>query len=98
MNPNSSDTVSLVKATILIRVREGILDPQGQAVLQAFQDMGENDLFSVRIGKLIEIVIPSADALEARIESWCQELLSNPLVESYEIQRIEPVSHQPMSM
>ncbi len=98
MNQNSSATASLSRVTILIRVREGILDPQGQAVLQAFHDMGENDLFSVRIGKLIEIYVPQTDALKSRIESWCQELLSNPLVESYEIQGIEPVTHQPMSM
>lgn len=98
MNPNSSPTASLVKVTILIRVRDGILDPQGQAVLQALHDMGENDLFSVRIGKMIEILIPASESLETRIKSWCQDLLSNPLVESYEIQSIEPVSHQPMSM
>ncbi len=98
MNPKSDATLSLSKVTILVRVREGILDPQGQAVLQALHDMGENDLFSVRIGKLIEIYIPSSDTLESRLESWCRDLLSNPLVESYEIQSIKPVSHQPMSV
>lgn len=98
MTQKSDASRPLSKVTVLVRIREGILDPQGQAVCQALHDMGENDIFTIRIGKIIEIVLPSTDDTEARVRKWCDRILSNPLVETYEIQAIEPVRHQPTSV
>ena len=76
-----------MRATVLVRPKPGILDPQGQAVENALQHFG----FSVseaRVGKVIDLEVDAADAATARaeVERMCTQLLSNPLVESYEIE------------
>jgi phosphoribosylformylglycinamidine synthase subunit PurS len=76
-----------VKATVLVRPKEGILDPQGQAVESALEHLG----FAVRdarVGRLVELEVEAADADAARaeVERMCEQLLANPLIESYEIE------------
>ena len=76
-----------MKATVLVRPKSGILDPQGQAVETALEHLG----FSVsgaRVGKVIDIEVDAADAAAARtqVEKMCEKLLANPLMESYEIE------------
>ena len=71
---------------MLVRPREGILDPQGSAVEQSLRQLG----FSVggaRIGRVIDLEIDAGTAEEARSEAerMCERLLANPLIESYEI-------------
>jgi phosphoribosylformylglycinamidine synthase PurS subunit len=75
-----------VKATVLVRPKPGILDPQGQAVEASLRQLG----FSVgdaRIGRVVDLDVDAADAEQAReaVERMCQQLLANPLIESYEI-------------
>jgi len=76
-----------VKATVLVRPKPGILDPQGQAVESSLRHLG----FAVaeaRVGKLVELEVDVDDETEARtqLERMCEQLLANPLIESYEIQ------------
>jgi phosphoribosylformylglycinamidine synthase subunit PurS len=76
-----------MKATVLVRPKQGILDPQGQAVEDALQHFG----FAVRdarVGRLIDLEVDADDAPSARaeIERMCAQLLANPLIESYEIE------------
>jgi phosphoribosylformylglycinamidine synthase subunit PurS len=76
-----------VKATVLVRPKPGILDPQGQAVETSLRHLG----FAVaeaRVGKLVELEVDADDETEARtqLERMCEQLLANPLIESYEIQ------------
>jgi len=76
-----------VKATVLIRPKQGILDPQGEAVVEALQHLG----FAVsgaRVGRLVDIEIDTEDAAEARaaLDKMSQELLANPLIESFTIE------------
>ncbi|MDA8060373.1 MAG: phosphoribosylformylglycinamidine synthase subunit PurS [Leptospirillum sp.] len=81
-----------LKITILVRIRPGILDPQGQAVCQALHDSGANEVGSVRIGKLIELTIedkPFEDFSETA-KKFCESLLVNPLTEEFEILSIVP--------
>ena len=71
---------------MLVRPKEGILDPQGSAVEQSLRQLG----FSVggaRIGRVIDLEIDAGTAEEARSEAerMCERLLANPLIESYEI-------------
>jgi phosphoribosylformylglycinamidine synthase len=80
-----------VKATVLVRPKEGILDPQGQAVESSLRQLG----FSVdgaRIGRVVdlEVNVTDADAARAEVERMCEQLLANPLIESYEIELVEP--------
>jgi phosphoribosylformylglycinamidine synthase len=76
-----------VRATVLVRPKPGILDPQGQAVESSLRHLG----FAVgdaRVGKLVELEVDAADESEARtqVERMCEQLLANPLIESYEIE------------
>jgi phosphoribosylformylglycinamidine synthase PurS subunit len=80
-----------VKATVLVRPKQGILDPQGQAVESSLRQLG----FSVdgaRIGRVVDIEVNASDAAAARaeVERMCEQLLANPLIESYEIELAEP--------
>jgi len=93
MTSMQSSPVTL-KITILVRIRPGILDPQGQAVCQALHDSGANEVSSVRIGKIIEITIedkPFEDFSEVA-RRFCESLLVNPLTEEFEILSIVPSS------
>jgi phosphoribosylformylglycinamidine synthase PurS subunit len=76
-----------VKATVLIRPKEGILDPQGEAVGEALRTLG----FAVtgaRVGRLVDIELETEDPGEARaaLDSMSRELLANPLIESFTIE------------
>jgi phosphoribosylformylglycinamidine synthase PurS subunit len=79
--------VSTWGATVLVRPKPGILDPQGEAVETALEHLG----FAVggaRVGKVIDLEVQAADAAEARaqVETMCARLLANPLIESYEVE------------
>jgi len=71
-----------VKARVLIRPKEGVLDPQGKAVERALPALGFEGIGDVRIGRLVEL---EADD-PARLGELCERLLANPLVEDYEIE------------
>ena len=71
---------------MLIRPKEGILDPQGQAVKRALPALGFTGVEEVRVGRVVELEIEDASLLDA----MCQKLLANPLVEDYEIQLVDP--------
>jgi phosphoribosylformylglycinamidine synthase len=75
-----------MRATVLVRPKPGILDPQGQAVESSLRHLG----FAVgeaRIGRVVDLELETEDAAEARaqIERMCEQLLANPLIESYVI-------------
>lgn len=71
-----------VKATVLIRPKSGILDPQGQAVEEALPALGFSGVSNVHVGRLVELEVDDASQLEA----MCEKLLANPLIEDFEIQ------------
>ena len=75
-----------MRATVLVRPKQGILDPQGQAVESSLRQLG----FAVggaRVGRVVDVEVDATDAAEARaaLERMCEQLLANPLIESYEI-------------
>jgi phosphoribosylformylglycinamidine synthase subunit PurS len=76
-----------VKATILVRPKPGILDPQGEAVGSALGHLGF-EVRDARVGKVIDLELEAADAATAKaeVERMCERLLTNPLIESYEIE------------
>jgi phosphoribosylformylglycinamidine synthase len=76
-----------MRATVLVRPKQGILDPQGDAVQRSLRKLGF-DVSTARVGRLIDIELDADDADEAktRIERMCADLLANPLIESFEIQ------------
>jgi phosphoribosylformylglycinamidine synthase PurS subunit len=70
-----------VKAKVLIRPKEGILDPQGKAVERALPALGFEGVHEVRVGRLVELETDDPDSLPA----LCEKLLANPLIEDFEI-------------
>jgi phosphoribosylformylglycinamidine synthase PurS subunit len=79
-----------MKATVLIRPKAGVLDPQGQAVRSSLRQLGFG-VDEARIGRVVDLEVEAADASDAReaIERMCEQLLANPLIESYEIELVE---------
>jgi phosphoribosylformylglycinamidine synthase subunit PurS len=75
-----------VKATVLVRPKEGILDPQGEAVGGSLRKLGF-DVGQVRVGRVIDVEFSAEDSEDARaqVERMCSELLANPLIESFEV-------------
>jgi len=71
----------VLRARILVRPKAGILDPQGQAVERALPALGFSGVRNVRVGRLIELDVEDS----ARLSEMCQRLLTNPLIEDYEI-------------
>ena len=66
---------------MLIRPKEGILDPQGQAVEDALHALGFSDVSGVHVGRLIELDVEDP----AQVPEMCERLLANPLIEDYEV-------------
>jgi phosphoribosylformylglycinamidine synthase subunit PurS len=71
-----------MRARVLVRPKEGILDPQGQAVQRALPALGFEGVSRVHVGRLIELELDDP----ARLDEMCQRLLANPLIEDYEVQ------------
>ncbi len=70
-----------MRARVLVRPKEGILDPQGQAVERALPALGFQGVANVHVGRLIELDVEDP----AQLPGMCERLLANPLIESYEI-------------
>jgi phosphoribosylformylglycinamidine synthase subunit PurS len=76
-----------MKATVLVRPKQGILDPQGEAVESSLRQLGFT-VAAARIGRVVDLDVDADDAASARaeVERMCEQLLANPLIESYEIE------------
>ena len=70
----------------MVRPKDGILDPQGDAVRKSLRKLGF-DVSGTRVGRLIDLDLDAEDRAdaEAQLERMCSDLLANPLIESYEI-------------
>ena len=73
------------RARVLIRPKEGILDPQGQAVERALPALGFPPAQHVHVGRLVELDVEDTD----RLDEMCQKLLANPLIEDYEVEVLD---------
>ncbi|MGI8909348.1 MAG: phosphoribosylformylglycinamidine synthase subunit PurS [Rubrobacteraceae bacterium] len=69
-----------LKVRVLVRPKEGILDPQGEAVRGALPALGFDGVKTVHVGRLIEMEVESTNDVDA----MCRRLLANPTVEDYE--------------
>ena len=76
-----------MRATVLVRPKPGILDPQGDAVGSALGQLGF-EVSGTRVGKVIDLEVEASDeaAAKAQVEQMCERLLANPLIESYEVE------------
>ena len=74
----------MIRAQVIVRPRASIFDPQGDAVCRAIQSLGLA-VKQAHVGKCIELEIEGTDpqAARAQLETICQDLLSNPVIEDY---------------
>ncbi|MDR1975747.1 MAG: phosphoribosylformylglycinamidine synthase subunit PurS [Campylobacteraceae bacterium] len=77
-----------MKVIVNIRLKQGVLDPQGKAVHHALSSLGFAEVENVRIGKQIVLHINETDKDRAkkRAELMCEELLANTVIEDYEVE------------
>ena len=77
-----------MRVRVIVTPKAAVLDPQGAAVRDAMQHLGMPEVQSVRIGKYLEIDLEGDDTnLETRLHQICHDLLSNPVIEDYQLQR-----------
>ncbi len=77
-----------MKATVTVMLKNGVLDPQGEAVRRALGSLGFQGIEGVRQGKVIELDLAASDrsAAEAEVRRMCERLLANTVIESYRIE------------
>ncbi len=71
-----------MRARVLIRPKQGILDPQGVAVERALPALGFAGVGNVHVGRLVELDVQDA----SQLQPMCEKLLANPLVEDFEVE------------
>ncbi|MCK4572949.1 MAG: phosphoribosylformylglycinamidine synthase subunit PurS [candidate division Zixibacteria bacterium] len=76
------------KAVVYVRLKDGVLDPQGVTIHKALTQMGYNDFLSVRSGRFFELGI-AADAgdIDRQIDEVCSKLLTNPVIETFTVEK-----------
>ena len=74
-------------ANVNVMLKDGIADPQGQTIERALPALGFSGVADVRVGKRIRLAVDATDENEARerVKQMCDQLLSNPVIESYEV-------------
>ncbi len=78
-----------MKAKVIVTPKKAVLDPQGNAVRDAMRHLGMPEVRSVRIGKYMEIDVEGEDVdLEKRLHVLCRDLLSNPVIEEYSMEKL----------
>jgi phosphoribosylformylglycinamidine synthase PurS subunit len=77
-----------LKAKVKVVLKSGILDPQGKAVMHAIKDLGYQNITDVRIGKFIELEMKDtrSEKIRQELDEICKKLLSNPIIENYQIE------------
>ena len=78
----------MIKARILVTLKNGVLDPQGKAIEGALGSLGFAGIGSVRQGKVFDVEIESTDAgaAKAQLEDMCAKLLANTVIENYAVE------------
>lgn len=77
-----------MKALVTVRLKKGVLDPQGRAIADALHGLGFTEAIDARVGKVIEIELNETDHVrgEARAKEMAAKLLANPVIESWQVE------------
>jgi phosphoribosylformylglycinamidine synthase len=89
----SATATTALRFAVNVTPRPGILDPQGRAVEQSLPHLSIQGVSAVRVGRRVELTVEAASEAEARatVDRLARELLSNPLIEAYDIEALGPV-------
>lgn len=84
-------------AHVFVRLKPGVNDPQGATVAAGLRDLDFDGVRDVRVGKIVvvELVAPDAATARERVQAMCEQLLTNPVIEEFEMELIEP---QPLKL
>lgn len=76
-----------MRVEVRVKLKEGVLDPHGEAIRRVLVRLGYQEVQSARVGKLIFLEVDGDDAerVQARVEQACRELLANPVIEDFEV-------------
>ena len=75
------------KATVYVRLKDGVLDPQGVTIQRAILNMGYDMVSSVKSGRFFELEIDANNGdIEAKINEICSKLLANPVIENFQVE------------
>ncbi len=78
------------KAVVYVRLKDGVLDPQGVTIHKALAQMGYEDFISVRSGRFFELEIKADSSdIDQKINEICSKLLANPVVEDYTVEKLK---------
>ncbi|MEN1969586.1 phosphoribosylformylglycinamidine synthase subunit PurS [Lentibacillus sp. N15] len=82
----------MMKVTVNITLKQGVLDPQGKAVETSLHSLGFSEVNDTRVGKSIQFYTEDQVNLEERVHMMCDQLLANPVMEDYhfEIEEVVP--------
>ena len=74
-----------MRARVYVRLKKGVLDPQGATVRKALEGLGYPEVLDLRVGKVMEIELEETDRARAlaRLDEMCRRLLANPVIEEY---------------
>lgn len=74
-----------MRARVFVRLKGGILDPQGMAVKRALEGLGYAEVRDLRVGKVLDVELETSSPAEARLrlEEMCRRLLANPVTEEF---------------
>ena len=80
-----------MRARVFVRLKRGILDPQGTAVRRALEGLGYREVRDLRVGKVLELELEAAEAVQARgrLEEMCRRLLANPVTEDFQVEIVD---------
>jgi phosphoribosylformylglycinamidine synthase len=77
-----------MRARIVIRLRPGVLDPQGTTIRKALESLGFPEVHELRVGRVLELTLDVTDRTraQARLDEMCRKLLANPVIEDYTVE------------
>jgi len=77
-----------MRARIVIRLRPGVLDPQGTTIRKALESLGFPEVRELRVGRVLELTLDATDRAraQARLDEMCRKLLANPVIEDYTVE------------
>lgn len=73
-----------MRVRVIVRLKDGVLDPQGKAVLNSLRTLGFGNVEDVRVGKVIDLDMRDVDDVGRLVDEMCSKLLVNPVIETYE--------------
>jgi phosphoribosylformylglycinamidine synthase len=78
----------MYKATVTVMLKRSVLDPQGAAVERALKSLGNDEVTSVRMGKVVELIFEdsSAERVETKVKALADKILANPVMEEYTVE------------